>query len=99
MEDNKNFLNWPGLDLYTKEIKEWVLKLIRKVHARIGHVEEDLAQVKKQAVKNYYIKESETHDKDVIYQLYDSNGPVEASDKIVISGGGVNLTKWEENLN
>lgn len=96
--DNKNFLNWSGLDLYTKEIKEWFLKLFRKVNARIGHVEEDLAQVKKQSVRNYRIQET-TNPNDVVYQLYDVNGPVEQSDPIIITGGGVNVSKWEENLN
>lgn len=34
--------NWENLNRYTEQFKEWILSLFRKVHARIGHVEEDL---------------------------------------------------------
>jgi len=43
MENNKTIFDWENTELYTKEFKEWIWKLFRKVHARIGHVEEKLA--------------------------------------------------------
>ena len=49
MSDIKKYQNWTGLEEYTKEIKEWIWKLFRKVHARIGYVEEELAYVRENA--------------------------------------------------
>jgi len=50
MEDNKERLDWFQLEKYTGDFKEWILKLIRKIHYRIWHVEEDLAKLKRNVV-------------------------------------------------
>lgn len=65
-EKNK-YLEAAGLDLYTREFKEWVWKLFRKVHARIGHVEEDLAELKNNAgsAVDYEIEKTTSESSDI----------------------------------
>lgn len=46
---DKEYLDKHGLDLYTREFKEWIWKLFRKVHKRIDHVEEEIANIKVQS--------------------------------------------------
>lgn len=48
--NNKSYVNWESLDLFTKEFKEWIWKLIRKIHSRISHVEEEMATKKQVAI-------------------------------------------------
>ncbi len=95
MDEIKKYQNWPGLVEYTKEFKEWVWKLFRKVHARIGHVEEEIAKIKKSVVSKYTIKKT-VEDNKIIYGLYETTtetGPI--GDRIIIDPStGVQLVEW-----
>jgi hypothetical protein len=51
MENKNEYLNNRGLSTFTAQFKEWIYKLFRRVHARIGHVEEDLYHTRKELLK------------------------------------------------
>ena len=70
--DEKRYTNWPDLTLYTKEFKEWIWKLFRKVHARIGHVEEDLAKVREEVATDYQLVNVGDED-ETIYALIETH--------------------------
>lgn len=96
MSEIKKYQNWPGLVEYTKEFKEWIWKLFRKVHARIGHVEEELASVREKTAVNYQLVENpELVDGKYEYTLYDFNHPEEYHGKIVIDvSTGIQTVNW-----
>lgn len=82
------YLDKEGLTEYTKEFKEWIWKLFRKVHARIGHVEEDLAKLKSESKVDYELVKSEDKDnKKIIYTLIEKNSGTEHG-QIEISSDG-----------
>jgi hypothetical protein len=59
MKDNKERLDWFSLERYTKDFKEWILKLFRKSHARMGHIEEELSKVREEARADYQLETNE----------------------------------------
>ena len=81
MANEKNtYQNWEGLLNYTKEFKEWIWKLFRKVHARIGHVEEELAKVRENTKVDYEIVHT-FHEGNNIYILQQKNLPKPNTEK------------------
>lgn len=95
MSEIKQYQNWSGLVEYTKEFKEWIWKLFRKVHARIGHVEEELAKVRENSNIKYEIKKTSESGK-YVYSLYETvkkQGPL--GDRIIIDpSAGVLPIEW-----
>lgn len=90
-------LDWSGLNTYTQDVKEWIFKLLRRIHARIGHVEEDLYNVRK-SIKQYYIEKNTDQSGNIVYSLLDNSSKSSHGD-IVISSEGVVVSTWEEDLN
>lgn len=94
MSEIKKYQNWPGLEEYTKEFKEWIWKLFRKVHARIGHVEEELAHVREVLKVDYELRGGLQPDNSYIYELYEKNSKT-THGKIVISAAGeIQVINW-----
>lgn len=95
MSDEKKYQNWPDLVLYTKEIKEWIWKLFRKVHARIGHVEEELAKVKEHSTVDYQLKQYE-EDNTYIYKLIETVTQTEHGTIVFDASSGIAPIIWED---
>ena len=92
--DNKQYQNWPDLVLYTKEFKEWIWKLIRKIHARIGHVEEDLAKVRDEVAVDYRLLQTGDQD-ELIYTLVEKNTGTSHGTIVIDPSTGVQIVTWE----
>lgn len=95
MIDEKKYQSWPDLVTYTKEFKEWIWKLFRKVHARIGHVEEELAKVKENGTSNYQLKQ-EADEENIIYKLMEENTHTEHGRIVINPSTGVQTVIWED---
>jgi len=94
-DNNTDYQNWPNLVLYTKEFKEWIWKLFRKVHARIGHVEEELSNVKDHVNVNYEIILSE-NDNTYVYKLIETTSRTEHGSIILDASAGIQPVIWED---
>lgn len=95
--DEKRYQNWPDLVLYTKEFKEWVWKLFRKVHARIGHVEEELAHIRETVKTDYQLEPHQISEYEIRYDLVDVLHPDEDHGSITINDeGGISIVTWAE---
>ena len=95
--ENKEYQNWPGLDFYTKEFKEWIWKLFRKVHARIGHVEEDLAKAKEELRSDYRLIE-ETDSESITYNLVETKTGENHGSIIFDPSSGILPVIWEDDI-
>lgn len=95
MAEEKKYQNWPDLVLYTKEFKEWIWKLFRKVHARIGHVEEELANVKRQQTSNYELEQS-IEDEEYVYKLIETTTKTEHGRIVIDPSTGIQTVVWED---
>ena len=95
MSDEKKYQNWPDLVLYTKEFKEWIWKLFRKVHARIGHVEEELSKVKQSTIQNYELKKT-ADDNQIIYTLTETVSQTEHGKIVIDPSTGIQTVIWED---
>ena len=94
MSEIKKYQNWPGLEEYTKEFKEWIWKLFRKVHARIGHVEEELAHVREASKVDYELRGGLQPDGSYVCELYEKNSR-KIHGRIVISASGeIQVINW-----
>ena len=93
--DNKTYQNWPDLVLYTKEFKEWIWKLFRKIQARIGHVEQDLAKVRDEVAVDYNLTQTGAGDEGLIYTLVEKNSGTAHGTIVIDPSTGVQLVLWE----
>lgn len=92
-------VTYENLRDYTTQFKEWIFKLIRRIHARIGHVEEDLAKLKRQTARDYELVEGTTDAGETSYTLYD-NITQTSHGSIIMSGGtGGSTSYWHEDGN
>jgi len=96
MEQNTEFMTWKNLDLYTKEIKEWVEKLFRKAHARMGHIEEDLIKVRKETKTDYQLEAMQVGTDKLNVNLYETVSGTHHGGFTISTTGQIELTKWEE---
>ena len=95
MSEIKKYQNWPGLEEYTKEFKEWIWKLFRKVHARIGHVEEELAHVREEALVDYELLDKGLQpDGTYLYELYEENSGTPHGSISINTSGEIQVVKW-----
>ena len=94
MENIKEYQNWTSLDFYTKELKEWIWKLFRKVHARIGHVEEDLAKVRETSKVDYELIGNKTPDQKYEYVLYETITGEEHGKIVIDPSVGIHTVNW-----
>lgn len=94
----QEFVDYDNLTLYTKEFKEWIMKLFRKAHARMGHIEEDLASVKKMNQVNYVLEKSDTIDGGTQYVLIEKNSGT-AHGNIMFDANGQQVLTWHEEIN
>lgn len=94
MSDIKKYQNWPGLEEYTKEFKEWIWKLFRKVHARIGHVEEQLAKVRETSKVDYELIGNKTPDQKYEYVLYETITGEEHGKIVIDPSVGIHTVNW-----
>ena len=97
MSDTKQYQNWPNLVLYTKEFKEWVWKLFRKVHARIGHVEEDLAKAKSELRTNYQIVKDQD-DESLTYNLIEMETGSNHGSIVFDPSSGIKPVVWDDEI-
>lgn len=88
--------NWNNLDLYTKEFKEWIEKLFRKAHARMGHIEEDLAKVKRAAKNDYQLESLQSSETTLDVVLMEKVSGMAHGHFTIKTDGTIELTKWEE---
>lgn len=95
MSDNKKYQNWPDLVLYTKEFKEWIWKLFRRVHARIGHVEEELSKVKEKTASDYQL-EQVIEDEQYVYKLVETTTQTEHGRIIIDPSVGIQTVVWKD---
>ena len=94
MSDIKKYQNWSGLEEYTKEFKEWIWKLFRKVHARIGHVEEQLAKVRETSKVDYELIGNKTPDQKYEYVLYETITGEEHGKIVIDPSAGIHTVNW-----
>ena len=95
--DNRERLDWFKLEKYTGDFKEWILNLFRKVHARIGHVEEDLAKLKRKLASNYIILNQSDSEK-IKYTLFETvSGKDHGSITIDPATGGF-IPTWTDDI-
>lgn len=95
IDDNKKYQSWPDLVTFTKEFKEWIWKLFRKVHARIGHVEEELDKVKTEMGSNYELVQT-IEDDEYIYKLVEKNSQTEHGEIVINSSTGIQTVVWQD---
>lgn len=94
-ENKKYYENWPGLVEYTKEFKEWIWKLFRKVHARIGHVEEELAHVRETSKSDYKLLDKGIQpDGTYIYELVEGVTGTSHGSISINTSGEIQVVKW-----
>ena len=94
MSEIKKYQNWLGLEEYTKELKEWIWKLFRKVHARIGHVEEELAHVRETVKVDYELKGGLQPDNSYVYELYENISRTNHGKIVINTDGEIQLINW-----
>lgn len=99
MVNNENYQNWSNLVLFTKEFKEWIWKLIRKIHARIGHVEKELILLKKNINSDYWlIQNSILEDGKIKYDLVEkTTGEIHGS-ILFDTSGGIYPAIWNDEI-
>ncbi|WQJ53782.1 MAG: hypothetical protein [Wendovervirus sonii] len=95
-QNNIEITNWMNLDLYTKEFKEWIEKLFRKAHARMGHIEEDLAKLKRKAITDYRMETSQSTPTQIDVVLRETVSGEAHGSFTIKTDGTVEITKWEE---
>lgn len=89
-------IDWSGLQTYTSHFKEWVLKLFRKSNMRMGHIEEELAKLKRKQNTSYSMVESLDGQGNLIYSLIE-NGTGENHGNVVVNmNGSTTITTWHE---
>lgn len=94
MSDIKKYQNWSGLEEYTKEFKEWIWKLFRKVQGRIGHVEEELAKVRETSKVDYELVGNITPDQKYEYVLYETITGEEHGKIVIDPSVGIHTVNW-----
>ena len=94
MTEIKKYQNWLGLEEYTKEFKEWIWKLFRKVQARIGHVEEELASVRETVKVDYELKGGLQPDNSYVYELYENISRTNHGKIIINALGEIQVVNW-----
>lgn len=95
MEENKNYQSWPDLVTFTKEFKEWIWKLFRKVHARIGHVEKEISLVKEQTKVNYELEQT-IEEEEYVYKLIETNSQTEHGKIVINPSIGIQTVVWKD---
>lgn len=94
----KQHLSWDGLSRYTIDLKNWLYPLLHKIHARIGHVEEDVYKIK-MANKTTYSIQKMPSSEGVIYSLVNDATQESCGDIHFDSSVGVTVSTWDEDLN
>lgn len=98
MEDNKERLDWFQLEKYTGDFKEWILKLIRKIHYRIWHVEEDLAKLKRNVEQDYQLIDTTTSSTEFKYTLIETKSGESHGSIIINSSTGGLISAWIDDV-
>ncbi len=102
MENKNEYLNNRGLSTFTAQFKEWIYKLFRRVHARIGHVEEDLYHTRKELLKkvnvNYQLTQKVNQDGDTEYTLMETTTKTAHGSIVIDVDGDLSSFMWEEEV-
>lgn len=102
MENKNEYLNNRGLSTFTAQFKEWIYKLFRRVHARIGHVEEDLYHTRKELLKkvnmDYQLTQKVSQSGDMEYVLMETTTKTEHGSIVIDVEGDLNVFTWEEEV-
>ena len=102
MENKNEYLNNHGLSTFTAQFKEWIYKLFRRVHARIGHVEEELYHTRKELLKktnmNYQLTQKVNSSGDMEYVLMETITKTEHGSIVIDVDGDLPAFTWEEEV-
>jgi len=93
---DKERLNWGGLELYTKEFKDWILRLFSKAHARMGHIEEEIANVKKNSKVDYQLETTLATETSITYSLTERYTGTNHGNITIKNNTGITVPTWEK---